>query len=455
MSVADFFHLAVNTGHAGCAARSPNRLAIAVLSCALLATPFAASAQTAGAQQSSDWRSANDAAGRFLRGHVDILRAEQASSRTRPPQNVTSASANAKGEKDDTNTRLTPLSLSDAKRIALTSRPDLFATGALSAIEDSQRAAAVAELMLQVELAWIQAVAQSALAVKQAQRTEAAQIASELAQRMGAIGNFAQDRVIAAQLQASTQQSNLIRARQDAAKAKGALAQLLLLEELRLADALPEIRGIGARQDLAADPVTIAMERLQRLPGYASLKRELQVNEQAVGAKTLEQWDAFAQASVSAALGSLETHRSLPPAALVVDRSKVLWSHELEKVLEDRRKLAAMKLDSVTTVRLAQSTVRSNHAQAMLMANEVLPLAQQAEEEAVYQYNGMFISTWQLLDYAGQRIDAEMALLGAQMAYWQAEFAYRAFLAGAAYVNVGDAGAVGGGAAAGSPAGGH
>ena len=42
-------------------------------------------------------------------------------------------------------------------------------------------------------------------------------------------------------------------------------------------------------------------------------------------------------------------------------------------------------------------TVKSRHAETLLLANEILPLAVQAEEEAVYQYNGMFISTWQLL----------------------------------------------------------
>ena len=83
---------------------------------------------------------------------------------------------------------------------------------------------------------------------------------------------------------------------------------------------------------------------------------------------------------------------------------------------------------------MAQAQVRMRHAQSMLLTNEVLPLALLAEEQAVYQYNGMFISTWNLLDQFRARVDIQIAQIDAQMQYWDAQYAYQAYLAGAPYV---------------------
>jgi hypothetical protein len=52
---------------------------------------------------------------------------------------------------------------------------------------------------------------------------------------------------------------------------------------------------------------------------------------------------------------------------------------------------------------------------------EVLPLAQQMQEESVYRYNGMFISVWQLLAQARATTQAVVTATEAQRDFWLAD----------------------------------
>ena len=58
---------------------------------------------------------------------------------------------------------------------------------------------------------------------------------------------------------------------------------------------------------------------------------------------------------------------------------------------------------------------------AQQQRTEVLPLAQQMQEEAVYRYNGMFISTWQLLAQARATTQAVATATEAQRDFWLAD----------------------------------
>lgn len=395
---------------------------IALLCCsATLMLGNAAHAQSSpSADQSANWRTANDLAGKNLRGHIDILRAEQVKEKASISQSGKAVNR-PKGSSAG-------LSLDESKRIALANRPDLFAKGSESVAERIALQSSTTQFLMQVERAWMDAVSQALLLQKQEQSTEAADIAYELALRMQKVGNWPKDRVLGIGQEAINEQIKLIQARQSALEAKKQLSMLLMVEQFELPTSLPDIRGIGSRDDLRRDATTLAMERLDRLPNYASSILSLAKREQAIGETTLSGWSQYAQASAATAVSQQNLQ------ALAIDRSKLLWNHDIEKVLMERNELASVRLDNITTMMIAQHTVRARHAEVMAIVNQSLPLALESEEEAVYRYNGMFISTWDLLNIVRQRIATEMALIDSQARYWEAEYAFKAYLSGAPYV---------------------
>ena len=379
----------------------------------LTVTPVNAQSGPAAEVQASDWRQANEVVGKFLRGHIDILRAEARSAQT--PQ---AGESLAVGE---------PLTLVQAKRLMLQARPSLFASGSESEAERRAHAVAVTMSLASLKRAWVQAVAAQRLLQYQQQASEASDIADELAQRMGKLGNWGADRVLAVGLQASAERLKLFQAQERAAQTRAALAQWVMTDAFALPEQLPALRGLGARNDLNANTTQLAQERLNRLPDYESDLTSLARLEAVAGESSLQQWEKFKRSRVNDLIDGQGV------AALTVDRSQVLWNHELREVLQKREAMAARKQETLSTMAVAQAAVKSRHAQTLLLANEFAPLAMQAEEEAVYQYNGMFISTWHLLDQFRARVAVEMALTESQMSYWEAEYAYEAYLAGAPY----------------------
>jgi len=398
-----------------------SRYAALVCSSAVLLLGNVAFSQSSSAvDQSANWRTANDLVGKNLRGHIDILRAEQSKGNT--------SSSQATHPVNQPKARSAGLTLDEAKGIALSNRPDLFAKGSESVAERIALASNTTQFLMQVERAWIEAVGQALLFQKQEQATEAADIAYELALRMQKLGNWPKDRVLGIGREAINEQIKLIQARQSALEAKNQLSLLLMLEQFDLPNSLPDIRGIGSRNDLRRDATALAMERLDRLPNYASSVLSLAKREQAIGETALSGWSQHAKTSAAMAISQQNFQ------ALSIDRSKLLWNHDIEKFLIEQNDLASQRLDNITTMMVAQHTVRARHAEVMAIANQSLPLARESEEEAVYRYNGMFISTWDLLNVVRQRIATEMALTDSQMRYWAAEYAFKAFLAGAPYV---------------------
>ena len=389
---------------------------------ALTQTGFAQTSSASHAiadPQSDDWIAANNAVGKFLRGHIDILRAEARGLRNQGSEPSQDADIAPSGEL---------LTLQKAKMLFLQARPSLFATGAESAAERSRQAITVIEGLSRVERAWIQAIGSQLMFNHQKQATRAAEIAEELARRMGRLGNWGAARVIPVQQQASAQRLKMLQAGQRAQETRNVLASLVQMRAFDLPDSLPAIAGIGARSDLNATAEALALDRLQRSPEYSSRVKELQRLESSVGKSVLEQWQAYVRTATASALGDQG------PQALSIDRSAILWGHDIQKALFDRESLDSLRVQTETTIAIAQAQVRTRHAQSMLLTLEALPLAIEAEEQAVYQYNGMFIDTWNLLQQFRARQDTQIAQIDAQMQYWDAHYAFQAYLAGASYV---------------------
>ncbi|MCD8515768.1 MAG: hypothetical protein LRY53_07435 [Burkholderiaceae bacterium] len=380
------------------------------MAASLLGAPTGVYAQT----QLSDWRAANDAVGRFLRGHIDIVRAENKSGAT-----------NSGVQSDRPANALT---LEQAKKRALQVRAtDVFQPTGLSARERQRQAMAVTDLLLEVELAWLAAVGSNQALRLQQNATEAANIASELASRMGTIGNWGADRVLAVQLDAKAQQLRLLDAQNAARQSLLALESTLMTSGIGVADELPAIRGLGARVDLRASVDELAAERLNRLPDYRASLLAMQRWQELAGEGAIDQWNQYVNDRIDAVIERGDMTQ------LVIDSSKVLWNHNIKEALHARASIAELEASTRNTIALAQAAVRNSHEQAMLLANELVPLAMQAEEEAVYQYNGMFISTWNLLAQYRARVQVQMAAVNAQTLFLQTDAAFRAYMAGADY----------------------
>lgn len=397
-----------------------NRTAlILVVALALVPTAFALSPGTD--PQSEDWVQANKNVGQFLRGHSDVLKAESKSkaktSSIQPDAHVTAS----------TPAQYNPLTLDEAKRLALESRPSLFLVGTESMIDQNQQAIQVTELMTKIERAWVNAVGSELILKFEHDATEATKIAQELALRMGKVGNWEASKVIDVSLMAATQQLKLVKVQQKTSDTRQDLVKLIMTDSFTLPNVLPAIRGLGARSDLNTSASELANMRLKRLPDYEGRLITLKRLEASVGQPVIDQWQSFASNQISTAL----TNQT--PNTITIDRAKVLWHDDLKAVLHQREALKQLEWQTATTIAMAQTEIKSRYMQVNILSQELLPLSAQSEEEAIYKYNGMFIGTWELLDHYRAKIEANIDLVSAQLAYWNAEYAYAAYLAGANY----------------------
>lgn len=364
--------------------------------------------------QLSDWRAANDTVGKFLRGHIDILRAEAKSG-----AGAVAAKRTTAGD---------GMALDQVKALALKARAtELFLPAGLSAAERQLHAVTVSQLLLEVEQAWFAAVGAHEVLQLQTNATEAALIGQELAIRMGVIGNWGADRVLAAQMNAQAQQLKLLGAQSLAQQNLLLLESLVMTSGIELPESLPALRGLGARADLRASPSELADQRLARMPDYAASLTTQKQWQALAGQEALAQWAQYTDERIAVALQSGDA------SALVIDPSQILWNHNVKEALHANAAIMALQASTRNTMARAQALVQTSHAQALLLANEIVPLAMQAEEEAVYQYNGMFISTWNLLDQYRARVEAQIAAVGAQMLFLQTDVAFKAYLAGAEF----------------------
>jgi len=370
--------------------------------------------------QSADWVQANKNVGQFLRGHTDVLKAE--SKAKSKASSLQSASPNS--------AKYSPLALAEAKRLALESRPSLFLVGTESLVDRNQQSIEVTELMTHIEQAWVNAVGAELILKFEFDATEATKIAEELAIRMGTVGNWEVSKVIEVNLKAATQRLKLVEVQQQTARARQELVNLVMTDSFTLPNELPAIRGLGARSDLNTTASELAKVRLKHLPDYEGRLITLKRLETSVGQPAIDQWQSYASNQIAVAL------KNQTPATITIDRTKILWNDDLKEVLHLREALNQLEWQTATTIAIAQTEIKSRHMQVAILNQNFVPLSVQSEEEAIYKYNGMFIGTWELLDQYRAKIEANISLVSAQLAYWNAEYAYAAYLAGAAYAPV-------------------
>lgn len=381
-----------------------------------------------------DWRAANDDVGAFTRGHVDILRWEQA-------QPAADAAVPAGPSPSS------PGSLDEFVAAAMRARPDLLANRGMSALERAQMQVEARAFALEVERAWIRAVAARRTAAYRAQVHEVAQAAAELAQRMQRVGNWSAARQWREELTRLDAQAQWLAARHAVTAALADLARLLpaqvpggsalpALDELarRLPAQLPTSMpaappGGGTASPWPSDGAELAAlealeaQALNAHPRWRLLAADADMLERGLGGASRQAIARTVDDAVAAAQGRW-------PATLGAGR---MWPHAWDKAVRERAEADALERAIRADVRVAYSAWHTARALADGTLQDVQRLQAALEADMVQRYNGMLASTWDVLASARERVDAVDAAMQAQRDAWLADAELRGVLAGLPY----------------------
>lgn len=359
------------------------------------------------------WQRANQRVAEFPRGHADLLRWESAQT------------GDARAEPR----RGPSLDLTQALRLSLRHRPELFTHADMNPLAQRQVAVAYAAHVRDLQRSWIDAVATRQSERLLAEVLEATRTGSELGRRMVVAGNWSQARQMREQLiEASAWQAS-VNARAAALSAQERLARLLGLWDAQAAaqlgeqlpSALPELPDKPAPEEATPEAAvlrshpTLAQTRLLagRDIAPASPARRQAWNE-----------------AVDAALAALPEQATTPPH---LDDLSLLRDHALERAVSAESTLLRQAAERRSMARQAWTALQIRHASARHAQTVVAQLQSSLEQETQLRYNGMLQSTWELLASARERMSALDAALQARRGYWLAQADWQALLAGADY----------------------
>lgn len=383
--------------------------------------PVNASARVSQAADSQTWRNANSDVGRFARGHIDLLKAERG--RIERDPNLTFGAF-----KEDASAP--ELSEQAARKAVLTLHADLLSTQAISSVENYTRDTQLLSLLQTTQKLWIEAVSAKEQLNIQLRLTEAASVSLELAKRMEKVGNWGRNRLVEVEISYQSARNQLLLADQAAFNSRQTLFKQLGSEQWRLPDALPKPISQSGLSELLIPLDQQQAERLARHPQYSLMEKEAQYFEKIVGPVMLDQWRQQRDHLIDAST-------SWTSAIPTLDRTKILWNHDLDKAIKTRAEALRMRIQSKSDLLQAREHLRATHTQASDILSTLQKLYGSAEEEALMRYNGMFISTWELIAKAQAKMQAELAVAQAKRSFWLALADMRALLAGAPYAGPG------------------
>ena len=353
-------------------------------------------------------RPPHDSVGRFLRGHIDLLKTEP---ETAPPPAASG----------------TLLTLEQAQALALSRRPDLFDRPGLAPSERlAQRREALA-LRLRVQTLWSRAVLAAGMARLSEEAAAAAQTGAELGRRMAQVGNWSRAQWQLEHASWLDAQMAHDQARQQASAAREALVRELALTgaeaQIRLPDSLPPAPPLPSL-DPDADKTLAALQGLASLnhPAVAQARREAGWQAQTTSAAHLAQVrSSLAQAAEQA------TRTGAPQATL--NPAELAWSHSLERALTAGHLAQAQEAALQSQVREAWQQLRLSESRTAQLT-QLLKLHTELLADMQRRYNGMLKSTWDLLASARERLAVEQRLQQAQHRQWLAQAALHHLLAG-------------------------
>lgn len=294
----------------------------------------------------------------------------------------------------------------------------------------------VVDQVIQVRQAWVRAVvAQQSLNYAK-QVYASAEAGAELAKRMQAVGNF--NRIARAREQAfyadaatrlSTAQHQVISSREE-------LVRLLGLDEeqanaLKLPERLP---------DLPKQPLEPQAVGSQATKARLDIRLAQAGMESAAKAQGLTMVTSFTDIELTGrrntTFDNAEGTRSTARGWEIAVRLPIFdWGGMQRSAMNARTLAAANQLEA--TVRSAGSSLRESYSAyrtaydvARHYRDEVVPLRKVIAEENQLLYNGMFISTFELLADARDQVSAVQAAMDAQQQFWLADAALQASVIG-------------------------
>jgi hypothetical protein len=366
----------------------------------------------------NDWRSANDTVGAFTRGHIDILRWE-AENLPRPADPVDGPAE--------------PLSVTQALRIALSQRPELFVSPDMGALERARADVGFVEFSRDVQRTWIHAVAAARDLKTATEAHEAVSVATELAERMTRVGNWGQDRLLREQRALSESNLRLAQARQTAVSTREALIRTLGLwgeaASFSLPDRLPEL----PEAPLEGDGMESAA--LQAHPEMSLAAIDAERARRALGSRTRDMWNEAREDALSGVFDPLTDGNPLEYTIATAPRLDLRLlppGHDAERAAEAEAKAVALAVRIRSQVREAYHQYRIAYDLAR-NAREAQRVSEALQEETLLRYNGMLKSTWDLLAAARERVESGGAAAQAQRDFWLAHANLQAVLAGAGY----------------------
>jgi len=411
-----------------------------LLAVTALKLPALAGAQATQQNDLRQWRNANTDVGRFQRGHIDLLKAERSrGALIERDTNLTMGSF----KEDPTAPELTE---ELARKAALTLHADLLTGQAISSIERATRDTQLLALQQATHKLWIEAVSAKEQLNIQQRIAEAASVSLELAKRMEKVGNWGRNRLIDVEIGYQSARNQLLLADQAAFNSRQKLFAQVGSELWRLPNALPKPASLAGLSELLIPLEQQLAEMLARHPQFSLLEKEAQYYERIAGPAMLEQWRKQLDVMLSAS-------SSWTSAIPTLDRTKILWNHDLDKAIKARAEALRLSIKTKSDLQQAREHLRAAHTQTSDILNKLQNLYSGAEEEALMRYNGMFISTWDLIAKAQTKMQSELAVAQAKQSFWIALTDMRALLAGAPYAGPG--GNVGGPDTNSSPGKGH
>jgi hypothetical protein len=411
-----------------------------LLTVTALSLPALTRAQTSQQSDLRQWRNANTDVGRFQRGHIDLLKAERSrGALIERDTNLTTGSF----KEDPTAPELTE---ELARKAALMLHADLLTGQAISSIERSTRDAQLLALQQATHKLWLEAVSAKEQLNIQHRIAEAASVSLELAKRMEKVGNWGRNRLIDVEISYQSARNQLLQADQAAFNSRQKLFAQIGSERWRLPNALPKPGSLSGLSELLTPLDQQLADLLARHPQFSLLEKEVQYYERIAGPAMLEQWRKQLDVMLSAS-------SSWTSAIPTLDRTKILWNHDLDKAIKARAEALRLSMKTKSDLQQAREHLRAAHTQASDILNKLQNLYSGAEEEALMRYNGMFISTWDLIAKAQTKMQSELAVAQAKQSFWIALTGMRALLAGAPYAGPG--GNVGGPDSNSSPGKGH
>lgn len=363
----------------------------------------------------AQWQRVNEQVAGFARGHIDLLRWEQARTDASAPAAETAPAD--------------PLTLQAAVSASLLQQPDLFIRAGMNARERAAVQAAWARHVQSVQKAWIDAVAARERARLMAQAHDVSRTGAELGRRMVVAGNWSQARQMRELLGESSAWQALVLARLAERTAVEALAGRLGLwqgqDVVALAARLPQ--GLPALPQVIWPGQEVTAERIETLALQADpelaltrteVERDRRASDPAREALLLRQMDqALARSGISG-----------PPHIEALERPGAAAA---KRALHGQTKLLAQAAERRSAARLAWQQLAMRHAAARQATDGLLQLQTALDQENLLRYNGMLQSTWDLLGSARERITALDTAQQARAAYWRALADGQALLAGA------------------------